>query len=370
MNYVDHTQQNEHRILSFATGSGGIERGVKHILPGLRTVAYVEIEAFIVANLVAAMEAGKMDEAPIWSNLKTFDASPFYRKIHGIVGGYPCQPFSLAGQRKGTEDPRHLWPYIHKAIDTAQPLWGFFENVGGHLSMGYDEVYRSLRDLGYSVEAGIFSAAELGATQIRERLFILAVADVEQLRNDMANPDSIGGWILPGKPRKQDSKATTRQSSKILEYPNSFRKRELSLRNEKKQSGLRSSGNEVLGNTNSQGRTAPKQKSQIYGSVTQPGSALLADSNRNGSRKSGQKLTSKQFEQNYIEWPSGPQCKQKEWECPRAVKSGVGCTIDGYNFRRDLLRMYGNGVIWQVAAKAFYSLLQKHIDNFEREQLK
>jgi len=137
----------------------------------------VEIEAFATANLVAKIEQGQMDAAPIWTNLKTFDGRPFRDKVHGIIGGYPCQPFSNAGKRAGTDDPRHLWPYIEEHIRTIRPLWCFFENVGGHLSLGFEEVAQSLRDLGYKVEAGLFTAAEVGSPHKRERLFILAYTE-------------------------------------------------------------------------------------------------------------------------------------------------------------------------------------------------
>jgi hypothetical protein len=110
-------------ILSLCPGIRGLERGIEKALGGkLRVAAYVEIEAFIIANLLAGMEAGLLDAAPIWSNLKTFNARPFRGKIHGIIGGYPCQPFSVAGVRKGTSDPRHLYPFISRCIKKSRPL--------------------------------------------------------------------------------------------------------------------------------------------------------------------------------------------------------------------------------------------------------
>jgi len=172
---VDNTS--EQRIISLCTGYGGIELGLELARVNVRTVAYVEVEAFAAANLVAKIEEGKMAPAPVWTDVKTFPAQSFSGKVHGITGGYPCQPFSNAGQRKGTEDPRHLWPYIEQHIRTIRPVWCFFENVSGHLSLGFEEVLKSLRDMGYSVEAGLFTAAEVGANHIRERLFILAYTD-------------------------------------------------------------------------------------------------------------------------------------------------------------------------------------------------
>ena len=89
---MDSTKEHieQQRVLSLCYGSGGLETGVNAVIP-IRTVAYVEIEAFQIFNLVAAMEAGVVDPAPIWTNLKTFNGKPFHNKIHGIIGGYPCQ---------------------------------------------------------------------------------------------------------------------------------------------------------------------------------------------------------------------------------------------------------------------------------------
>jgi DNA (cytosine-5)-methyltransferase 1 len=120
------------------------------------------------------MEDKALDEAPVWSNLKTFDGKPWRGLVDTIIGGYPCQPFSLAGLRKGADDPRHLWPYIAQIIRDVQPRECFFENVSGHLSLGFREVRSELESMGYRVTPGLFTAAEVGATHKRERLFILA----------------------------------------------------------------------------------------------------------------------------------------------------------------------------------------------------
>ncbi len=98
--------------VGLCAGYGGIELGLKRVLPTLRSVALCEIEAFAIANLVSKMEAGLMDPAPIWPDLKTFPWAAFRDRVDILTGGYPCQPFSAAGQRKGKQDPRHLWSWI------------------------------------------------------------------------------------------------------------------------------------------------------------------------------------------------------------------------------------------------------------------
>ena len=143
-------------------------------MPSLRTVAACEIEAFAIANLVAKMEAGLMDPAPIWPNLKTFPWECFRQKVDLLSGGYPCQPFSSAGQRKGKDDPRHLWPWIADGIGIIRPTVCFFENVEGHISLGLSDVIEDLAGMGYRTTWGIFSASECGAPHQRKRVFILA----------------------------------------------------------------------------------------------------------------------------------------------------------------------------------------------------
>jgi DNA (cytosine-5)-methyltransferase 1 len=147
----------------------------------MRVIAFSEIEAFAVANLVAKMEAGLLDSAPVWTDLKTFPGTAFRDKVDLLVAGYPCQPFSAAGKRMGAEDPRHLWPYVREQIQFMRPRFCFFENVDGHISMGLREVLADLRALGYSMENsrqeptwGVFSAAEVDAPHQRKRVFILA----------------------------------------------------------------------------------------------------------------------------------------------------------------------------------------------------
>jgi site-specific DNA-cytosine methylase len=185
---VDNTEQSP-VILSICPGILGLERGLERAIGPFCVAAYVEIEAFIIANLVYAREQGVLAPAPVWTDVKTFDGNIVRGKIDGIIGGYPCQPFSNAGKQLGTEDPRHLWPYIQRIIAAARPVWCFFENVEGHLSLGYDQVYRSLRDMGYQVEAGMYSAEEVGAPHQRNRLFILAIR--EEWFDAGANSDGV-----------------------------------------------------------------------------------------------------------------------------------------------------------------------------------
>jgi len=194
--------------ISLCAGYGGIDLGLRRVFPTCRTVAYVEIEAFAVANLVAKMEEGELDQAPIWTNLKTLPLEAFPTGLEIISGGFPCQPFSAAGKREGDEDPRHLFPYIKNAIRTIQPRIVFLENVEGIISAklkgdGWEDpagtpvllhVLRELERVGYKSTAGVFSATEVGATHQRKRVFILARKNEGSLvpADDCRNRVSLG----------------------------------------------------------------------------------------------------------------------------------------------------------------------------------
>jgi DNA (cytosine-5)-methyltransferase 1 len=91
-----------------------------------------------------------------------------------LTAGYPCQPFSLAGERRGTEDDRHIWPYILSIVKVKRPSWCVFENVYGHVSMGLDEVLSDLEGEGYAARPFIVPACAADAPHRRDRVWIIA----------------------------------------------------------------------------------------------------------------------------------------------------------------------------------------------------
>lgn len=160
--------------LSLCSGAGGLDLGLTIAMPGYRTVGHVERETYAAAILVARMEEAALDPAPVWDDVASFDGRPWRNAVDIITAGYPCQPFSVAGKRLGTEDPRHLWPHVARIIGEVEPPFIFLENVAHHLRLGFPEVAGGLVGMGYRLAAGLFTAAEVGAPHKRERLFILA----------------------------------------------------------------------------------------------------------------------------------------------------------------------------------------------------
>ena len=101
-----------------------------------------------------------------------------------LTAGYPCQPFSLAGERRGSEDDRHIWPYIFTIIQRKRPSWCVFENVYGHVSLGLDEVLSDLEGEGYAARPFIVPACAADAPHRRDRVWIIGrnVADTRHAR--------------------------------------------------------------------------------------------------------------------------------------------------------------------------------------------
>lgn len=100
--------------------------------------------------------------------------------VNVITGGYPCQPFSTAGHRKGTHDERHLWPHVLTAIRVLRPRFAFLENVSGHRTLGFGTVLSDLAEIGWDAQWTTLRASDVGAPHHRERLFILAYPNSER----------------------------------------------------------------------------------------------------------------------------------------------------------------------------------------------
>ncbi len=160
-------------VLSLCAGIGGLDLGLR-LACGARTVCYVEREAYACAVLVARMEEGALDAAPIWFDLLTFDGRPWAGAVDIVAAGFPCQPFSVAGAQLGVEDERWIWPDIARIVREVRPRYVFLENVPPLVKHGLGIVLADLAALGFDAEWGVFAASEVGAPHQRERIFILA----------------------------------------------------------------------------------------------------------------------------------------------------------------------------------------------------
>ena len=330
---VDSTQN----IISFCTGYGGIELGIRRAGVDVRTVVNVEIEAFCCANLAAKIEEGLMDDAPIYTDLKTFPAEIFRGKICGIVGGYPCQPFSSAGKRQGEKDPRHLWPYIRSHVRAIRPLWCFFENVRGHTTMGLWRVLSDLEEDGYRTEFGLYSAEETGAPHQRIRCFILAYRNIKGLE---------------GFGRECSSKQTKGVQADIGSKGGTLHKLAHTASREPRQSQARNGGQDTSGG--SEDTRWPARPGEEQYEWEEP--RVVADSNKQRSNGRSDRVSGRKWNKGEL---GGEVRKSGSDETKCKAQSELGGAVDGLTHRVDRLRLLGNGVVPQTAELAWKSLWRK-----------
>jgi DNA (cytosine-5)-methyltransferase 1 len=153
-----------------------LDLGVEIARPGARVLGYVEREAFAASVLLARMEDKSLAPAPVWcGDLAELDCSAFVGQVDCIVAGFPCQPWSVAGKRKGKADERWIWDDITMVIRMVRPRLVFIENVPGIISSrGIEAVLGSLAEIGYDAEWLCLRASDVGASHRRDRFFLLA----------------------------------------------------------------------------------------------------------------------------------------------------------------------------------------------------
>ena len=157
---------------SLFSGIGGLDLGLERA--GMKVIWQSEIDPYACKVLKK-----HWPEVPNHGDIKQIDWRTV-EPVDVICGGYPCQPFSQAGKRQGTDDPRHLWPWVRTAISELQPRYAILENVRGHLTMGGTQVIGELAEIGYDAEWRVVSAAGLGAPHKRERIIIVAYPNSSQ----------------------------------------------------------------------------------------------------------------------------------------------------------------------------------------------
>ena len=163
------------KTLSLFAGIGGIDLGLEATVH-FETVQFVEYDPYCQHILKR-----HWPDVPVWGDVKTFDPDSC-GEIDCIVGGYPCQPFSVAGKQKGTQDDRHLWPRMFEIIKHKRPSLVLCENVSGHIVLGLDEVLLDLEGEGYSTRAFVIPASAVDANHKRERVWIVAYSNSRRYR--------------------------------------------------------------------------------------------------------------------------------------------------------------------------------------------
>lgn len=183
--------------LHLCSGYGGFELALRHAGIDARTVCHVERDTHAAATLVARMDDEALDRAPIWDDLVTFDGAAWRGRVDVVTAGFPCQPFSAAGQQRGVDDDRWLWPDIARIVADVGPRYVILENVTGLIRHGLPHVLADLARLGFDAEWGCLSAAAVGASHKRERFWLLAYACGEgrpEVAGSAPSDESADGW--------------------------------------------------------------------------------------------------------------------------------------------------------------------------------
>lgn len=171
-------------VLSLFSGIGGLDLAAEWA--GMQTVAFCERDRFCQKVL-----AKHWPGVPCFDDVTTLKANNILETIDIVFGGYPCQPFSVAGNRKGKEDARYLWPEFSRIIDELRPSWVVGENVAGHITSGLDEVLCDLENKNYETKTFCIPACSIGAHHTRERVFAIAYASGNG-RDDLKKSRGVG----------------------------------------------------------------------------------------------------------------------------------------------------------------------------------
>jgi len=380
--------------ISLCSGYDGIGRGLERVIPNLRTIAHCEIEAYAIANLIAKMEAGQLDACPVFTDLKQFPFRELRGKTTILSAGFPCQPFSSAGKRQATEDPRHLWPWIANGVSAMRPKYCFFENVPGIISAKTADgesvlkyVLRDLEQRGYRCAWGIFSAEEVGAPHQRKRVFILAYSASER-----------------GKSKSPSQQSKCERFTRVVNHEGDGQLgNSTSKRPHRGSENCEGEQSEVLGERLESDELGNTKHDGLHGDSISGGSGKDCERSEKGQEASEQSTgasgqedlrylqgaelanpTSRQPRQSQARnggqdtsggsedtrWPARPGEEQYEWEEPRVTEaqSFMGGATNGTQHRVDRLRLLGNGVVPQTAELAWTTLWKELMSRSPQEK--
>ena len=163
--------------LSLFSGIGGLDLAAEWA--GFKTVGQCEY-----ADYQTKILEKHWPDVPRWRDIRTLTKETFYEKtglrtVDIISGGFPCQPFSVAGKQRGEEDDRYLWPEMLRVIRELRPSWVLGENVAGIAGMALDTMLSDMEDEGYQTRAFMVPACGVGAPHRRYRFAIIGCKDVD-----------------------------------------------------------------------------------------------------------------------------------------------------------------------------------------------
>lgn len=175
---------------SLFSGIGGFDLAARWA--GIENIFQVEIDKYCLGKLEK-----NFPEAHRYTDIKDFNGTAYRGRIDIISGGFPCQPFSIAGQRKGTEDDRWLWSEMLRVISEIQPSWVIAENVYGFVDWDdgvvLEQVCSEMEGLGYEVQPFIIPASAVNAPHRRYRVWIVANNDSASTKHEVSTRRDVFG---------------------------------------------------------------------------------------------------------------------------------------------------------------------------------
>ena len=192
-------KQSKLKVLDLFSGIGGFSLALEST-GHFQTIGFVENDEYCQAVL-----QHHFPEVPILGDIKNVTKETVPTRPDVICGGFPCQPFSVAGDQRAKDDPRHLWPEMLRIIKEQKPTWVVGENVSGLVKLGLDEILDEMEDQGYSTRTFNIPAFSVGAPHQRQRLWIIGhLGDPEH--NGSPTPERQRGLLKqPEEPKKQIS---------------------------------------------------------------------------------------------------------------------------------------------------------------------
>jgi DNA (cytosine-5)-methyltransferase 1 len=176
------------KVLDLFSGIGGFSLGLE--AAGMQTAAFCEFD-----DRARQVLRKNWPTTPIFEDVRTLNKELLDEQgvndIRLICGGYPCQPFSFAGERRGAEDDRHLWPEMFRLVQELRPAWVIGENVAGHITMGLDQVLADLEAANYSTRSFVIPACAVDAPHRRDRVWTVAHTNGESQSDGPVNEQRV-----------------------------------------------------------------------------------------------------------------------------------------------------------------------------------
>ena len=337
-------------VLDLFSGIGGFSLGLE-ATGGFETKAFCELDKYCKSVLKKH-----------WPDTRQYDdiKELTYDKLRSdgidtidiITGGYPCQPFSVAGKQKGTEDKRHLWPEYFRLVKECRPTWVIGENVSGHIKLGLDQVIEDLESEGYATRTFSISASSIGANHQRERIWIVANS---KCNDNLQKKSRVDGEEKEVQREHRENNSTSRQSSgtsSVWETSN----RDGYSTNSDSNGLLKDDSNIRPQSTESIGKDSGSIRKDIPREQHMANSYSGSEETLNQERVLGEQNTEGETER----YPDGSLQIHGQWN----IEPNVGRVADGIPSRVDRLKSLGNSLVPQIPYYIGQTILRTMADTY------